>query len=786
MMKSVKKSLEKIDGMGLVTGKPVYTDDLAPKDCLIVKCLRSPHAFAKIRNIDVSRALKVPGIECILTWKDVPRIPYTRAGASFPEPSTYDTYILDEYVRFIGDEVAIIAGVDEETVLKAMKMIKVDYEVYEPVIDFEKAIDHPSVIHPDSENYTTLIPIHPDFDRNITCEYGYDEGDMDKALEESDIVFEQRTYNQAQEHAMMETYRTYTYKDMHGRLVIVSSTQVPYHVRRTVARSLGLTADRVRVIKPRIGGGFGGKQSLATEFFPAAVTMKTGKPAKIIYNRDETTLCTTTRHRMRIDVKLGADKNGMIKAIDMNVLSDQGAYGEHSKTTMGPAGYKTIPLYNKADAYRMHGYTVYTNLPVAGAFRGFGVTQGIFALESAVNRLAHELNMDPTVLREMNMLREGETSVGFNLSTVGGDKEPPQVAESCGLHEAVRRGKELIGWDEKYPGKQIGPNKFMGVGVALSMQGSGIPRVDSASATIKFQEQGFFTLLLGAADIGTGSDTILRQIAADSIGVSEDRIRVYSADTDVTPFDVGAYASSTTYVTGNATKEAGRLAREELLKNSARVLKINKEDVEFDGDVFVDVNDPENKITIEDLGNKLTYGSTQYQIEVTGSYVPQKAASPYMACFVEVIVDTETGELEVPNLVGVVDCGTPINPKLCTVQTEGGMIQGLGLAIMEQVHYDSRGRFMNSSLMEYKIPARDDMRTNVQVDFTNTYEPTGPYGAKSIGEVVLNPVPPAVQEALYNAVGIWMMELPMTPESILKALKEKKAQEEKEGTAKEA
>ncbi|MDO5708058.1 MAG: molybdopterin-dependent oxidoreductase [Andreesenia angusta] len=780
MMKAVKKSLQKIDGMGLVTGKPVYTDDLAPKDCLIVKCLRSPHAFAKIKDIKIDRALKVPGIECVLTWKDLPRIPYTRAGASFPEPSSYDTYILDEYVRFIGDEVAIIAGTDEETVDKAIKMIKVDYEVYEPVIDFENAIDHPSVIHPDYENYETLIPIHPDFERNITCEFEYDLGDVDKAFEESDIVFEQRTYNQAQEHAMMETYRTYTYKDMHGRLVIVSSTQVPYHVRRTVARSLGLTADQVRVIKPRIGGGFGGKQSLATEFFPAAVTMKTGKPAKIIYTRDETTLCSTTRHRMRIDVKMGANKDGMITGIDMEVLSDQGAYGEHSKTTMGPAGYKTIPLYNKADGYRFHGYTVYTNLPVAGAFRGFGVTQGIFALESAVNRLAHELGMDPTVIREKNMLREGETSMGFNLSTVGGDQEPAQVAESCGLHEALQRGKELIGWDEKYPGKQIAPNKYMGVGVALSMQGSGIPRVDSASVTVKFQEQGFFTLLLGAADIGTGSDTILRQIAADAIGVSEDRIRVYSADTDVTPFDVGAYASSTTYVSGNAAKEAGKLAREALFREAARVLKVDEDKLDFDGDVFVYQDDSEVKITLEDLGNKLTYGSTQHQIEVTGSYVPQKAASPYMACFVEVIVDTETGEVEVPNLVGVVDCGTPINPKLARVQTEGGMIQGLGLAIMEKVEYDSRGRFINSSLMEYKIPARDDMRTNVQVEFTDTYEPTGPYGAKSIGEVVLNPVPPAVQEAIYNACGIWLLELPMTPECIIKALKEKEEKEKKE------
>lgn len=775
-MKAVKKPISKIDGMGLVTGQPVYTDDLVPKDALVLKILRSPHAFAKIKDIDVSRALKVPGVECVLTWKDLPRVPVTRSGASFPEPASYDTYILDEYVRFIGDDVAIIAAVDEETAEKAMKMIKVDYEVLEAVIDFEKAIESPSKVHPDHEKYKKNAIIHSDFDRNIACEYEYEweKGDkkIDDIFAECDVVLEETTYNQAQEHAMMETYRAYSYKDMHGRLVIVSSTQVPFHVRRTVAKSLELSPDQIRVIKPRIGGGFGGKQSLAAEFYPAAVTLKTGKCAKINYTRTETTLCTTTRHRMRIDTKIGAMKDGTIRAIDMEVLSDQGAYGEHSKTTMAPAGYKTIPLYNKADAYRFHGYTVYTNHPTAGAFRGFGVTQGIFATEAIVNKLAHELDMDPAVLREKNMLREGETSVGFNLSTVFDDLSELQTAESCGLDQAVARGKELIGWDEKYPGKKISSSKARGVGMGLSMQGSGIPNIDSASATIRFQEDGFFTLLLGATDIGTGSDTILKQIAADAMGVSEDRIRVFSSDTDLTPFDVGAYASSTTYVTGNAVINAGKMAREQLIEQAARLLQLDVEAIEFDGDVFKNKNG-EDSITIEELGNKLTYGKFQHQIETTGSYVPYKAASPYMACFAEVEVDLETGIVTVPNMVGVVDCGTPINPKLARVQTEGGLIQGLGLALIEKVTYDSRGRMTTDSLMEYKIPSRDDIKTNLMVEFTDTYEPTGPYGAKSIGEVVLNPAPPAIQDAIYNAAGIWLTDLPMTPEKVLKALKEK-------------
>ncbi|AFS78097.1 putative molybdenum-binding subunit of oxidoreductase [Gottschalkia acidurici 9a] len=777
---SVRKSINKIDGINLVTGKPVYTSDLAPKDCLVVKILRSPHAFAKIKNINTSIAMKVPGVECVLTWKDVPRIAFTRAGQSFPEPSTYDKYILDEYVRYIGDEVAIVAAADEESAMKAMKAIKVDYEVLEPVLDPETAVGHPSIIHPDTENYHANIPNGVDFSQNIAATAHYEYGDIDDVLSKCEVIVEDEVRMQAQAHAMMEPYKTFTYMDMHNRLVIVSSTQIPFHIRRTVGRAIDMPASKIRVIKPRIGGGFGGKQTGASEYYPAIVTKITGKPAILEYDRVETFNNATSRHNMKVGVKIGADKDGTIKGVKLWALSDQGAYGEHTTTTVGPVCSKVLTMYNKCEAVHFDGLVVYTNKPTAGAFRGFGVTQGVYAVETGMNKLAHTLGMDPTELRNKNMAREGEDCILFNLTTLGEHDTPVQKILSCGLHDMVAKGKELIGWDEKYPGKQVGPNKFRGMGMCIAQQGSGIPKVDSATAEIRFQDQGFFTLLTGATDIGTGSDTILKQIAADAIGIHEDRIEVISSDTDLTPFDVGAYASSTTYVSGNAIKMAGENLRKNLFEKVAEYFNVSVDELDFDGDAF-STKDGSQTVTLEEFGTKITYAGFNQIITGTGNWVPQRAAPPYMAGFAEVEVDTETGEVDVLNFVGMFDCGTPINPKLAKIQAEGGIVQGIGLALCEDVKYDSRGRQMSDTLMEYKIPSRDDMKTNIIVDFVETYDPTGPYGAKSIGEVVINCSVPSILDAIYNATGAWMsdVELPMTPEKVLMKINEAKRGEQK-------
>ena len=768
-MKEVNKSISKVDGLELVLGKPAYTDDIAPSNSLIVKILRSPHAFARIKSINIDRALKLEGVECILTHKDVPQKLYTRAGQSYPEPSTHDKYILDEYVRYVGDEVAIIAAIDERVALKAMKLIKVEYEVFEPVLNFEESEGHPSIIHK-KDRVKSNFNIGADFDKNIAATYDLTVGNVEDVMETCEVIVKGSYYSQAQAHAMMETYRAASYLDYQGRLVIISSTQIPFHVRRMISNSLEIPISKVRVIKPRIGGGFGGKQTAQVEFFCAVVTLKTGKPAKVIYTRRETFESTTTRHPMRIDVTIGADKTGKIRAIDMVGLSDTGAYGEHASTVFGAAGYKTLPLYNKVDAARFKGKVVYTNHTSGGALRGYGVTQGTFALESTINKLAIKLNIDPTVLREMNMLGGGETTPILNKTTKGAGEEPI-IIDSCELEYCVKRGKELIKWDEKYPRHAVSESKVRGVGMAIAMQGSGIPGVDMASATIKLNDDGCFTLLIGATDIGTGSDTILSQIAAEVLGVTTESFSVYSSDTDLTPYDSGAYASSTTYVSGNAVKKAAESMKDMILEEAAKRLGLTKIDVEFDGKI-IKSNKGGESILLSDLSTSLLYSHDQKQLIATGSFVGKKSSPPFMAGFAEVEVDTETGKVSLINYVGVIDSGTIINPKLARIQAEGGMVQGIGMALFEEVKYDVKGKLITNNLMEYKVPSRMDIN-NIMVDFAESYEPEGPFGAKSIGEVVINTPSPAIAAAVYNAVGIEINSLPITPEKVLMALKDK-------------
>ena len=748
--------------MHLVTGKPAYTDDLAPKDCLIIKILRSPHAFAKIININTERAEKLAGVEIIFTHKDVPKNLYTRAGQSYPEPSVYDKYILDEYVRYVGDEVAIVAAETEEIALKALKMIKVEYEVFEPVLDVFKAEESPSKIHFRDRVFMNMDKGF-DPEKNIAAVYNFSDGNVEESLKNCDLVIKRNYFTQAQGHGMMESYRAFSYIDQYGGLVIVSSTQIPFHARRDVALALGLPINKVRVIKPRIGGGFGGKQTVQIEFYPALVTYKTGKASKIIYDRRETFESSTTRHAMHIEVTIGSDKKGNIKAIDMNAISDTGAYGEHAATVLGAAGYKSLPLYNKVESSRFTGKAIYTNRTPGGAFRGYGVTQGTFALESAINELAVELNMDPLKLRQKNMIEKGGTSPLFNMTTVGAGKDPI-IMDSCELEYCVDRGKQLIDWDHKYPRKEISPSRIRGVGMAIAMQGSGIPGIDTASATIRFDEGGTFTLLTGAADIGSGSDTILKQIAAEGIGVSNDIISVFSADTELTPFDVGAYASGTTYFSGNAVKEAALKMREKIIEEGARELGLDISQTVFDGN-NIQSKDKSKSISLIDLSNKLIYRRPHTQLTATGSFATVDLAPPFISGFAEVEVDLETGKVDLINFVSVIDCGTVINPKLARIQAEGGIVQGIGMALFEEVKETKRGKLISNSFMQYKIPCRMDIN-NILVEFADGYDASGPYGAKSIGEVVTNPVPPAIADAVYNAVGIRIRDLPITPEKV--------------------
>jgi CO/xanthine dehydrogenase Mo-binding subunit len=760
-MKLVNKGIEKIDGMTLVTGKPVYTDDLVPANTLTVKILRSPHAFARIKAIDISKAEKVEGVECVLTYKDCPRSRFTLAGQSYPEPSPYDRLILDEYVRYIGDEVAIVAAIDERTADKALKLIKVEYEIFEPVLDMESAADHKSIVHFEDDLHLNF-DIGMKRDKNIVCSEKYDHGKIEKEFENCEVIVEETYYTQAQAHAMMETFRAFTYLDHAGRLTCVSSTQIPFHVRRIMARALKIPKSRIRVVKPRIGGGFGGKQTAAVEIFVGLITLKTGKPAKIIYDRKETFSCTTSRHAMRIKVKVGADNDGIIKAIDIHALSDTGAYGEHASTTIGLVAHKTLPLYNKAKAVRFTADVVYTNKMPAGALRGYGATQGIFAVESAVNQLASKLNMDPIQIREKNLVKQGEVMPAYY----------GEYLASSTLDRCIEKGKKLIGWDEKYPRREISDTKVRAVGMAVTMQGSGISGIDTASAEIKLNDDGFYTLLIGSTDMGTGSDTILSQMAAEILETDMNNIIVYSADTDVSPYDPGSYASSTTYVTGMAVVKAAEDLKKQIIVAGAKMLNILPDSIEFDGKVIKEV-DGEKMITLDKLAQVLVLGEEQNQLVGKATHGSEVSPPPFIAGFAEIEVDKETGKVDLLDYVAIVDCGTVINPKLARVQVEGGIAQGIGMAMYEDVRYSSKGKMETDSFMQYKIPCRKDVG-NIIIDFESSYEPTGPFGAKSIGEVVINTPPPAIANAVFNAVGVHIRNLPITPEKVLMAMMERK------------
>lgn len=757
-LRIVNQPVSKVDAPALVTGKAVYTNDLAPSDCLIVKVLRSPHAHALIKEINTARAEAVPGIECILTYKDCPDKRFTMAGQTYPEPSPYDRLILDQRVRFVGDAAAIVAGTSEEAVKKAMKLIKVKYEVLEPVLDFRKAKDNPILVHPE-ENWKSLCPVGADNKRNLCAHEVSESGDIEEVLASCDYVIDRVYHTKANQQAMMETFRTYTYLDTYGRLNVVSSTQVPFHIRRILANALDIPKHKVRVVKPRIGGGFGAKQTSVSEVYPAIVTWKTGKPAKIIYTREESLIASSPRHEMEMHVRLGADKEGNIKGIDLYTLSNTGAFGEHGPTTVGLSGHKSIPLYGKAEAFRFTYDVVYTNVMSAGAYRGYGATQGIFAVESAVNELAQVLGMDPTVLREKNMVREGQVMPAYYGET----------AQSCALDRCLKRAKEMIGWDEKYPCRDMGNGKVRGVGAAMAMQGSGISGVDTGSVAIKVNDDGFYSLMIGATDMGTGCDTILSQMAAECLDCELEDIIVSGVDTDTSPYDCGSYASSTTYVTGMAVVKTCETLRAKICERGAEYLGCAPDDVEFDGEKVTNLKNGES-ISRRDIGNRVMCSSNA-PLSASEAFSSPTSPPPFMAGIAEVEIDKETGVVEMVDYAAVVDCGTVVNPNLARVQTEGGIAQGIGMALYEDVVYNAKGKNYSNSFMQYKIPSRLDVG-NIRVEFESSYEPTGPFGAKSIGEIVINTPSPAISNAIQNAVGVIIRELPMTAEKVYRGMQE--------------
>ena len=754
---AINQPVRKKDSMQLLLGKPVYVEDIAPKDALAVKLLRSPHANAIVEEINVSVAKKVPGVVDIYTWEDVPKQRFAIAGQTYPEPSPYDRLILDRHVRFVGDVVAIIAAENEKAALKAMKLIKVKYKILEPVLDFHQAKDNEILVHPE-EDWLAQVPVGGDAKRNLVASEISGDGDVDAVLADCDEVLEHAYHMRSFNQAMMETFRTYTELDRYGRLHVISSTQIVFHVRRILSRALGIPKSKIRVEKPRIGGGFGAKQTAVSEVYPAFVTLKTGRPAQLIFTREESQIAGSPRHEMEVRVRLGADKDGHIRGLDLYTLSNSGAYGEHGPTTVGLSGHKSIPLYTGGlEAFRFGYDVVYTNTMAAGAYRGYGATQGIFALETSVNELAEKLGIDPTIIREKNMLREGMKMPAYYGET----------ANACALDKCMARCKELFHWDEKYPVRDMGNGKVRAAGVAMAMQGSCISNVDVGSATVKLADDGSFNLIIGAADMGTGCDTILAQMVAECMDCSVDDVAVFGADTDASPYDSGSYASSTTYITGKAVEMACAKLKTQLCGIAAGMLGCSTEEVVFENGRVKQIN-TEKSVSLAEISVKDQVNNDIAAV-ATASHSSPVSPPPYMVGMVEIELDKDTGEVKILDYVAVVDCGITINPALARIQTEGGIVQGIGHTLFENITYDRNGRPIESSFLQYKVPPRLDMG-HLRVEFENSYEPTGPFGAKSIGEIVINTPAPAIAHAIYRATGVWHRELPITPEKILMSM----------------
>ncbi len=766
---AVGHRVEKVEGIGLLSGRARYTDDFVQAGMLYGRIKPSPHAHARLKSIDVSKALALDGVESVLTYKDVPRVMFSTAGQNCPEPSPYDAVMLDEKVRYVGDRVAVVAATTPELARKACDLIDVEYEVLDAILDPRQAMEPGAPVIHDETDATGI----EDASRNLAGRVEAEVGDVEEGLAQADRVFENEYDVQYVQGTPTEPHITMSYLDEKDRLVVVTSTQVPFHARRIVARVNEIPLHRVRVIKPRIGGAFGAKQEVVLEDVCSALTLATGKPVKMRLDRDEELAASRTRHPQSIRVRTGVMNDGTLSAIEMTALVNTGAYGSHSTTVPSNTGSKSIPLY-RAPNLKFVAEAVYTNLPIAGALRGYGAPQGYFAMDMHMEEVAIALGRDSVEFRLSNAIRKGDYDpIAEKLGE--GKSGFRRLIRTNGLVECWDRVKETCGWDDWQASLQEGrtwrpgsrPWTRRAKGVSFAMHGSGIPGDDMGAATIKSNEDGSFNLLVGATDLGTGSDTILSQIAAEVLGVTTDKVVVYSSDTDRTPFDVGAYASSTTYVTGQAVIKAAEHVRDRLLYHASKVLGEDAGSLECIAGV---VRARSGKsVPLAEVTSTAMYGEEKEQIAFTASNMTFECPPPFAAACTELEVDMETGRIDVLDFTCAIDLGAAINPTLSEGQIEGGVVMGLGYALSEEMLFDKRGRMRNADLLDYKIFSSIDT-PRVKAILVRTDEPTGPFGAKSVSEIPVDVVAPAIGNALYGAIGVRLRSIPFTPERVLKAI----------------
>jgi len=754
----------KVDGVKLVTGRPAYTDDVRLDGMLYGELLTSPHAHARIKRIDASRARALPGVHAVLTWQDIPRVKYCSGGQSYPQPPPFDQVVLDDKVRHVGDRVAVVAAETPEIARQALALIDVEYQVLEPVLDAEAAMaDGAPVIHDEADTHGIHDAAH-----NIVHHIDVAAGDA-AMWERADYIFE-RTYRTAQQQqAQIEPHVCITWWDADGRLVVRTSTQVPFHVRRILAPLVGLPVRRIRVVKPRIGGGFGGKQELVLEDLCAHLTLATGRPVRMRYSRRQEFTSTRSRHPQIMRYKVGVTKDMEVVAMQLDLIGDTGAYGTHGLTVQMVGGQKALSLYN-APYSRFLCDVVYTTKPPPGAFRGYGAVQCFFGLETAMAEIADEMGWDVVEFKRKNWVRQGE-ELRIAKALGEGREGIPQVIRSSGLERCMEVGLEASGWYEKRGNetwRQGDKGTRRGIGMAVMAHGSGVAGMDMGSAIIKMNDDGSFNLLVGASDLGTGADTVLAQIAAEALGCAVEDIVVYSGDTDFTPFDKGAYASSTTYISGEAVRRAAQQVAEQIKAHAARMMGLpGAEGLTLrQGRVLA----PDGRsVTLETVALNSLHIEGQHQIMAAASFSSEASPPPFGVQFVEATVDVETGQITVDRVVMAVDAGRVVNPLTAAGQVEGGIAQALGFAHCEEMVYDQAGQLLNPRLGPYHIYKSNEM-PQIEVIFVETDEPTGPFGAKSIGEIPLDGIAPALVDALHDATGVWVRELPLTPERVWRAV----------------
>ena len=783
---TVGKPEKKVDAIKLVQGKPAFTADMDMRGMLYARVLRSPHAHARIKKIDASKARELKGVATVLTWQDIPRVVYSTAGQSDPIPGPLDSFSLDNKVRFVGDRVAMVAAETPEIAEQALKLIEVEYEFLDAILDSRQSMDPKAVRIHDEPEYVNFADSHPE--KNLAAEIRIDIGDVEKGFTEADQIFEAEYEVPKVQQAHIEPHVCLTYWDEDDRLVIRTSTQVPFHVRRMLAPVLNLPVKRIRVIKPRIGGGFGGKQEVLMEDVPAHLTIATKRPVIYEYTREEEFVAARSRHPMRVRMKTGVKRDGTITANEMYALSDTGAYGCHALTVTGNTGHKAMALYvgdgeyRKSPNIRFYADVVYTNTPPAGAFRGYGVPQGYWPLDRHMEKIARALNLDPIEFRLKNAIRPGEYHP-FSTAWNEGREPRPEIIHTVGLEQCVVQGKAAIGWDQKFGNEEWRSSTALlsaqhgklrkGIGVAMVMQGTAIPYLDMGGASIKMNDDGSFNLLVGATDLGTGSDTVLSQMAAEVLGVPVEDMITYSSDTDFTPFDKGAYASSTTYISGTAAVNAAKIVAERIRARAVEIFKVQGLNVQPSDLKLVNrtVIAPEGQtIPLSEIALDSLHRNNQEQIMGVASYVSPVSPPPFAAQFAEVTVDAETGAVQVDRLVMAVDSGVIVNPLTASGQIEGGMTQALGYAVCEEMRYDEKGSAIERDLDRYHIFRSDEMPA-LETIFVETFEPSHPFGVKAVAEIPMDGVAPAVGNAILDAIGVNLDENPTTPERVWRALK---------------